>query len=128
MFKRLAILLFITLYFTSTSSFALNLHYCGQKLAKIQLNTAEPKSCCTQSAGDTDHCCKNQKLEVEASDQHQAMAPTKIPGIPCLAIFILPTVLQTNWVNTCRLAKSPHFVKPPPLSVPIGLKNCVFRI
>ena len=128
MFKRLFIFSFIAFYFATASGMALNLHFCGQRLANVQVNALQAKSCCAKMAGSEDKCCKNKTLKIKISAQQEAASSTKIPQISSIQVFNLAGKWQAGYTAIPDFQNFISPIKPPPQRVPIGLKNCVFRI
>jgi len=71
MLKRSAAILLVVLYTITASGFALNLHYCFNRLASVQIN-APAKSCVSGLEGRKMACCKDKHIEVKVKDAHQS--------------------------------------------------------
>ncbi|MFM6977034.1 MAG: HYC_CC_PP family protein [Sphingobacteriaceae bacterium] len=128
MFKRIFIFCFVALYLGTASGMALNLHYCGERLANIQINAAETKSCCPPKAGVEDKCCKNRSIKIKKSNQHEAISSVKVPAVQSVKLFNISVSLFRRTPTNLNNPTSYPLINPPPQAVPISLKNCVFRI
>jgi hypothetical protein len=80
MIKKSGILLLAILYLTTASGFALNLHYCGNRVAAIKIN-APAKSCAEPMAKSKMKCCKDTKLDVKVKDSHESQPTSFIAKI-----------------------------------------------
>lgn len=128
MFKKLLVLFLVALYFTTTSGMDLNLHFCGKNLAIIQVNAKKIKSCCKTKPGLADRCCHNKSLKIKVADQHQAVANSQTPAAKSISLFYNAFAFKPSMGASVNQHCISLFNKPPPPGVPIGLKNCVFRI
>ena len=70
MLKRSAIVFMMVLYTITVSGFALNLHYCFDRLASVQID-APAKGCVNGPAAKKMTCCKDKHLVVKVKDDHQ---------------------------------------------------------
>src|ERR1700761_3203948 len=126
MLKRSAIIALMMLYVVTVSGFALNLHYCFDRLSSVKIDAQA--SCGKSLQTSKMKCCKDKHFEIKVNDTHQAGSPTFWGkfftfGFPVLS-FADPLFSPQN-----------HFTKSlpdrgPPRSpdVPIFLKNNIFRI
>src|ERR1700759_492785 len=73
MMKRSVIIVLAMLYLTTVSGFALNLHYCFNRLASVQVDA--PANSCAKLQNSKMKCCKNQKIEIKVKDAHQNNSP-----------------------------------------------------
>ena len=96
MMKKAGILLLVLMYTITSTGFALNLHYCGNRVADIKIN-APAKSCVKPMAKTKMKCCKDTKLDVKVKDSHEIQKTSSAPksfifDIPriTLADFLLP--------------------------------------
>ncbi len=128
--KRIAVLAFSLLYLSTTVGFALNLHFCGNHLATIQLNSPLKKTCCKkETKSKPDKCCKDRHVKVKVSDQQQALSDFKIPPATSLDLFLFSNQLLAFNAITDVKSITPTYRGPPDLTtVPLIVKNCVFRI
>jgi hypothetical protein len=130
MVKKLGAFLLALLYVVTVAGFALNLHYCGNTVADVQIN-APAKPCSTLSSGKgKTNCCKDSKLDVKVKDDHQKESTSffsrffafDLPRFP-LADFLFSS--QQSVLETVFERGPPDI---PEKQVPVFLKNCTFRI
>lgn len=73
--KKCIGLMLAILILVSNIGWSFTMHYCGEKLASISVQTLSSsnqsvKSCCAQKVLKKDNCCKNKKVQIEKkSDQ-----------------------------------------------------------
>ncbi|WP_158825630.1 HYC_CC_PP family protein [Mucilaginibacter lacusdianchii] len=133
MLKRTGAILLTLLYTLTVMGFAMDMHYCGKKLASVKIN-AEAKHCKTEKAttacGMKMKCCKDKHMQVKVKDAHQsvsAFVPAKLLALH-LPVTFLPyfePVLQTALVKRADVRGPPDVALA---KVPVFLKNCSFRI
>ena len=119
-------------YAVSVIGLALSLHFCGGKLANVQLfsNEIACKLCKDIPAEKIkdDGCCKNTQVTVKVKDSHQTEAQTQMPKLFSIQLFLHPPVLEflTN-ITPAFFSKISN--KAPPLSSRVALHvfNCIFR-
>jgi len=123
MFKKSGILLLVLLYLTTASGFALNLHYCGNRVAAVKIN-APAKSCSEPTAKSKMKCCKDTKLDVKVKDSHESqpvsfltkVSPVDVPR-SAFEDFILPVhqmlldVFFDRGPPDATAGKTPTFIK-----------------
>jgi hypothetical protein len=128
MFKRSAVLVLALLYLVTVSGFALNLHYCFNRLSSVNID-APVKSCAKILQTSKMKCCKDTHFEVKVKDVHQAGLPSYLAkvfsfDIPRLFFAAFCAPVQKDLAQ--KLAD-----RGPPLpssGVTIFLKNCTFKI
>ncbi|MFB9078505.1 hypothetical protein ACFFLS_15605 [Flavobacterium procerum] len=67
-FKKCTVLLLAFLLLVSNIGFAIDVHYCGGKIASVSLNTtvkAEPEKKCCGSKEKKNSCCKDKLVKIE---------------------------------------------------------------
>jgi len=116
------------LYLGTVSGFALNLHYCFNRLSSVQID-APAKNCVKSLAVSKMKCCTDQHVDIKVKDAHQSgsfsfLAKSFAFDLPkaTFADFSM-AILETS---TGKLAD-----RGPPLrsqDVTLYLKNCTFRI
>ncbi len=130
MIKRIAILSLLLLYISTTSGFALNLHFCGTKVSDIRINHSAKKTCCkedTESKPDT--CCKDQHIRIKVSDQQQVIQSAKLPAVSDINLFILPENPDVSVPESSFSASILKYTRAPGYStIPLNIQNCVFLI
>lgn len=113
----------------TVAGFALNLHYCCNKLVDIGIN-APADSCEKPMAKSKLDCCKNSHLTIKIKDAHQKECTSF--GIRMFA-FDLPGFQVFDFLSMAQQLQSDGLAdhSPPdiPLNgIPVFLKNCNFRI
>jgi len=127
MFKRSVIIVLAMLYLTTVSGFALNMHYCFNRLASVKID--EQANSCTKLQSSKMKCCKDQKIEIKVKDAHQNNSPLHwskffpIASIPVSAFVIFTPAVQDQVVAIVADRGPP---KSP--AVPLFLKYCTFLI
>ena len=114
------------LYVVTVSGFALNLHYCFNRLASVKIDAA---ASCVKNESSKMKCCKDRHIEIKVKDAHsQPASPLFFAkffslGLPVAVLadfsFSLP-----NQPTERLLYRGP----PRTVVAPIFLKNCTFRI
>jgi hypothetical protein len=126
MLKRLVIIVLAMLYLTTVSGFALNLHYCFNRLASVKVDA--PANSCVKLQSSKMKCCKDQKIEIKVKDAHQNNSPLHwskfFPiALPVSAFVILAPIVQDQ-VITNTTERGP----PKAPGIPVFIKNLIFRI
>lgn len=128
--RRLAILIFLLLYLGTSVGFAMDLHFCGTRLAVVQINASVKKACCKQEKKKAvNKCCKNKRVEVKVSEQSKTVSLSKVPSAAGFDLFLLPvSELRITALPVTQLAIFSYRGPPQVSSIPLVIKNCVFRI
>lgn len=129
MMKKGGALVLALLYTITVAGFALNLHYCGNTVANVQIN-APAESCTQQVAKSKMNCCKDSKLDVKVKDDHQKESTSFFSR---LFAFDLPKFQVADFLFSAQQALLERFFDRGPPDVPseniaVFLKNCIFRI
>lgn len=130
MFKRSGALLLAILYTVTVAGFALNLHYCGNRVAAVKIN-APAKSCVKPLAKTKMKCCKDTRLDVKVKDSHESQQTSFLSRI---FSFELPKLPLEDFFLSAQRALLEIFADrgPPPdkpsNKVAVILKNCMLRI
>ena len=129
MIKRSGAILLAVLYTITVAGFALNLHYCGSRVAAVKIN-APAKSCAKPLAKTRIKCCKDTKLDVKVKDGHEAQP---ISFLARVFAFELPELPFQDFFVSVRQALVDRFFDRGPPDIPregisVFLKNCIFRI
>lgn len=127
MLKRSAALLLILLYLGTVSGFALNLHYCFNRLSSVKID-APAKACARGIAVSKMKCCSDKRIEVKVKDSHQAAKSSilKIFNEELLFIFVDGGIFSFLPEHA-----APAAYRGPPgtlCKAPIYLTNRTFRI
>jgi hypothetical protein len=123
MMKKAGVLLLVLMYVITSTGFALNLHYCGNRVADIKIN-APAKSCIKPMAKSKMKCCKDTKFDVKVKDSHESqpvsfltkISPADVPR-SAFESFILPVhqmlldVLFDRGPPDSTAGKTPTFIK-----------------
>jgi hypothetical protein len=123
MMKKTGVLFLVLMYVITSTGFALNLHYCGNRVADIKIN-APAKSCIKPMAKSKMKCCKDSKLDVKVKDSHESqptsfltkVSPVDVPR-SAFENFILPVhqmlldVFFDRGPPDAHAAKTPTFIK-----------------
>ncbi|WP_345949834.1 MULTISPECIES: hypothetical protein [unclassified Mucilaginibacter] len=131
MFKRSGALSLAILYTITVLGFALNLHYCGTKVASVKI-TAPVKEAKAETCGMKMNCCKNHKVDVKVKDVHQAEQEASL--LAKLFAFEIPKLPFEDFVFSAQKALLEKFFdRGPPENKPTSkvatfLKNCTFRL
>lgn len=119
-------------YAVSVIGLSLSLHFCGGKLANVQLfsNEISCKLCKDIPAEKKkdDGCCKNTEVSVKVKDSHQTEAQIQMPKLFSIQLFISPAIFEfLSNISPDFFSKISN--KAPPLSSRVALHvfNCVFR-
>lgn len=129
MFKKLIVWCLLLMYFGTANGMAVNLHFCGKRLAKVQVNSDAVESCCPVKDEADDKCCHNRQLNIKIKDGHQSAAATDLPKVKIIQLLGLAE--KVNLTSHITLLSANAWVivhDPPAATIPIGIKNCVFRI
>lgn len=127
MFKRSVAIGLMMLYLVTVSGFALNLHYCFNRLSSVNID-APANACVKVLETSKMKCCKDKHVEVKVKDAHNGVSATFLAKV---FAFDLPKLTFAEFSFTLQNPPADRLpVRGPPLppDVPIFLKNCIFRI
>jgi hypothetical protein len=127
MLKRSVVLMLMMLYVVTVSGFALNLHYCFNRLSAVNID-APSGSCSKVLEKAKMKCCQERHIEVKVKDSHQAGSPSFwgkffIFDLPALSLPDFSVSFPNERVERL-LDRGP----PEPPGIPVFIKNCTFRI
>jgi hypothetical protein len=131
MFKRSGAFSLALLYTITVLGFALNLHYCGSKVASVKISAPAKVAKSDATCGMKMNCCKNHKVEVKVKDDHQAEQTSFLAKV---FAFEIPKLPFEDFVFSAQKALLEKlFDRGPPSSktgskVATYIKNCIFRI
>ncbi len=126
MLKRSVIIVLAMLYLTTVSGFALNLHYCFNRLASVKVDAkANP---CAKLQSSKMKCCKDQKIEIKVKDAHQNNSPLHWSKFFPIALPVSAFVIFTPAVQNLVVVNVTERGPPKAPGIPLFLKNCIFRI
>lgn len=126
MFKRSVIIVLAMLYLTTVSGFALNLHYCFNRLASVKVDA--PANSCVKLQSSKMRCCKDQKIEIKVKDAHQNNSPLHWSKFFPIALPVSAFVIFAPAVQDQLIANVTERGPPKTSGLPLFLKNCIFRI
>ena len=131
MFKRSGALSLAILYTITVLGFALNLHYCGSKVASVKTSAPAKAVKSDTTCGMKMNCCKNHQVEVKVKDDHQFEQTSFLAKVFAFEIPKLP--FQDFMFSAQKALLVKFFDRGPPSGKPTGkvatfLKNCTFRI
>ena len=123
MLKRSVVIVLTVLYVVTVSGFALNLHYCFNRLASVKID-APANTCVKGLKNGMMKCCKDKHIEVKVKDAHQNGSPS------CWAKFLPSFTFAdlTFSLQSGTLLTFPDRGPPPSVNIPVYLRNCTFRI
>lgn len=79
MMKKLLVLSLAILYTVTVPGFAINFHYCFNRVSDVTINQPV-KMCMPQKLVKTPKCCKDKHIEVKVKDGHQSSGLTFSAG------------------------------------------------
>jgi len=128
MLKRSGAILLTMLYTVTVLGFVLNLHYCGNYIASIKIDS--PAIHCKMEQADKMKCCKDKQLQVKVNDAHQGESASFLSK---LFGFELPHLSFDNLFPAIPVSLSEEIKDRAPPDVPVQsiatfIKNCIFRI
>jgi hypothetical protein len=128
MIKRSRALLLAMLYIVTVFGFALNLHYCGNVLASVNIDS--PAKSCKAISEAKMKCCKDKQVAVKVKDAHQSESPSFLKGLFAVE---LPKVHFSDYFLSAQQVLLEKLSDRGPPSSPLGkvatfIKNCIFRI
>lgn len=127
MLKKLAVIVLLMVYGLSSSGMTIQFHYCCGKLKSIQLSPVSEKKCGMKHSMKmlSKPCCNDKQVELKLKgDQKTGQAKFVFctPDAPQREEFVFysqPLVSKTI---------IPEIFAPPPLSSPLYMLHCVYRI
>ena len=127
MVKRSVVIVLMMLYVVTVSGFALNLHYCFNRLSSVKVDV--PANTCAKVLESSKmKCCKDKHLEIKVKDAHQNNSPlhwSKFFPLSLPVTAFLDFVPATQYfVTGISTERGP----PKAPDVPLFIKNCIFRI
>jgi len=127
--KNVFSILLALLYLGTTNGFALQVHYCMDKISGLSLGDTEQKDCgkCGMKKGG-EACCKDELKFVKLNETHKLQVDNyqlQPPVIDITTIHVLLAVVPVVESKTIRV----HSHAPPDDSpVSRNIRYCVFRI
>lgn len=126
--KRLLTAIIAILYFTISSGFVVNLHYCMGKLRAQKVAVSAKKMCACKKAEDKKGCCKTTYKVIKLDDKHQISSIafnvlTPVIYLPVRQMDVSAVLLQESEKLQAYAANA-----PPQEQAPLNVLYCVFRI
>jgi hypothetical protein len=128
--KRAASFILLFVYFTVTTGFSVNLHYCMDEYQSWELGSGGDAACtvCGMDTGDSAGCCRDEvklvKLHDDDFDTYTVSLKLKLPEAPKL-FFLSHSPFESPRVLAVKPAQPDPDTGP---AQPIYLRNRVFRI
>lgn len=117
-------------YLVTIIGLALNMHFCGGRLAEISFTETAGCGKCksAEKKGKESDCCKNTAVEAKVKDSHKAEVNLKLALDYGVELFLGALVTERYHTLSSKL-ENQTLNKAPPLSavLPLHLFNCVFR-
>jgi hypothetical protein len=133
MFKRSGAISLALLYTITVLGFALNLHYCGSKVASVKITVpAKKQQAKDATCGMKMDCCKNHHVDVKVKDDHKAQENTSF--MAKLFAFKVPKLpFEDVLFSAQKILLEKLFDRGPPENEPkskvsVYIKNCVYRL
>jgi hypothetical protein len=126
--KKLFIIVLMLVYGLSSSGMTITLHYCCGKLDGVSFTGEQEKSCNMGNHVKKSGCCNNKQISASLTSDQQLAAKwvhSAKQTIAAPVYYITNTSFKDHLVSTDRLARG---TPEHPPSVPLFIKNCVFRI
>lgn len=128
MLKRSVAVILIILYIGTVSGFALNLHYCFNRLSSVQID-APAKGCVKGFAASKMKCCQDKRIEIKVKDSHETGTQSTLSkifnqDIPVILFGDIFFDVSGDDVVAITYRGPPDVLYDSPLF----LKNCTFRI
>jgi hypothetical protein len=114
------------LYLTTVSGFALNMHYCFNRLASVRID--EQANSCAKLQSSKMKCCKDQKIEIKVKDAHQNNSPLHWSNFFPIAIQVSTFVIFTPAVQSQAVSNVTGRGPPKAPELPLFLKYCTLLI
>lgn len=128
--KRILVAILLLVYFTVSTGFVVNLHYCMDKMASVELGSKESEDCgkCGMPKKEKDGCCRDE-VKVVKLYQDQVSAHFADFRFSAVATLVVPSEFLISPFRNTSLFTSHKAHAPPLISKQDAyLVNCVFRI
>jgi len=123
--KKIVIIFLLMVYGLSSSGMTLQFHYCCGKLKSIQLSAVTEKQCGMKHSMFNKPCCNDKQVEFKLKgDQKSEQAKFVFFVPPCPEKPEVFLIFQP--VSSASLI--PEIFTPPPLTNPLYILHCVYRI
>jgi hypothetical protein len=115
------------LYVVTVSGFALNLHYCFNRLSSVRVD-APANACVKALEVNKMKCCKYKHIEIKVKDAHQNGSPLFWSKFFPLALPLTAFAYFSPAIQNTPNAALPERGPPSAPDVPLFLRHCIFRI
>jgi hypothetical protein len=123
--KKFLVIILLLVYGVSSSGMTLHLHYCCDKLDKIDLSPVK-HSCGGENKISKKSCCDNKELSFNLKADQTAVK-LLVPAFQSPAIK--PTQAEFHISSSFKAKKSePQIFAPPPLEKNLHTLFCIYRI
>jgi hypothetical protein len=126
--KKFLVIILMLVYGLSSSGMTINLHYCCGKLDDISFFGKKDSQCPMGNHIKKSGCCNDKQISVNINAEQEQASKWVQTGKLSIATPVFQTTNTSftgNHVSVNRLARGTPI---PATSVPIFIKNCVFRI
>ena len=129
--KKIFAAIVLLAYFTVSTGFTVNLHYCMNELSSWDIGHSDDEMCgqCGMKVKRSSGCCKNEvkvvKLQQDVTGAHAIAYNFSIPALSTHSFEILsiaPSILEREYLSP--LAHGPPLIS----EQDTYLRNCVFRL
>jgi hypothetical protein len=127
MLKKSTAILLLLLYISTVSGFALNLHYCFNRLTSVQID-APVNTCAKGLVTNKMKCCQDKHIEVKVKDAHHGSSGSILSKIfnEDLPLILFGNIFFSLPVNYTTVVV---YRGPPPIpDIALFLRNRTFRI
>ena len=128
--KRALASILLLIYFSVSTGFVVNMHYCMNKFDSVEIGAADSEKCgkCGMHTEDSDGCCRDE-VKVVKLQQDEQLAKLLMPSLT-LALVEMPLSqhLALPFQNFIQAQLLDHPDPPLRSGQPVYLSNCVFRI
>lgn len=125
--KKAFVIFLMLMYGFSSSGMTVTLHYCCGKLDDISLSGTRAIDCAMGNRLKKTSCCTSAEIGANVNAHQQ----TVVQYAPTQSSNVVPVTHQFSPLFICQLVVVNRLARGAPnpsLSVPIFIKNCVYRI
>ena len=126
--KKLFIIVLMMVYGLSSSGITISLHYCCGKLDGVSFSGKQESACEMGNHVKKSGCCNDKQVSASLSSEQQAntkWVQSIKQTIAAPVYYVVNTSFKGYIVSVNRLARGTPKHLP---SIPLFIKNCVFRI
>lgn len=124
--KKALSILFSVIYLILSTGAAVNMHYCGGKLANININH-HSEGCCCGDMEMSSSCCNDKEFNLSLDIDQQVAQLIQIP-VNDFVFFIFASLTLSQYQEySITEKKFKEYNIPPPKSDPIWLLNCSLK-